>query len=72
MSSRIAVVTGAARGIGLALTAAFADRGDTVIATVRNPDHLTDLAAVVARRPAPGHIHASTTRASQSAIIARR
>ncbi len=51
------LITGAARGIGLALTAAFADRGDTVIATVRNPDHLTDLAAVVARRPGLVEVH---------------
>ncbi|KAK9372107.1 uncharacterized protein V1513DRAFT_453429 [Lipomyces chichibuensis] len=36
MSSKVIVVTGANRGIGLALVEQFSSRGDTVIATVRS------------------------------------
>ncbi|KAK9365392.1 hypothetical protein V1509DRAFT_383848 [Lipomyces kononenkoae] len=36
MSSKVIVVTGSNRGIGLALATQFSNRGDTVIATVRS------------------------------------
>lgn len=51
------LITGANRGIGLALTEAFANRGDRVIATVRNPDQLHDLAAVMSHHPALVEVH---------------
>lgn len=51
------LITGANRGIGLALTEAFAARGDTVIATVRDPGKVEDLAAVMARHPALVEVH---------------
>lgn len=38
-----AVITGASRGIGLALTQQLLERGDTVIAGVRNPHRADDL-----------------------------
>lgn len=43
------LVTGANRGIGLALARTFAERGARVIGTARSPDEADDLAAVAAR-----------------------
>ena len=40
------LITGANRGIGLALAAQFAARGDEVIGTARNPESAHDLAAI--------------------------
>lgn len=51
------LVTGANRGIGLALVTAYADRGDDVIATVRDPNRLHDLAAVIEGRPDRIEVH---------------
>jgi len=51
------LITGANRGIGLALAEAFAGRGDRVIATVRRPDDLEELAAVMARFPDAIEVH---------------
>ncbi|GAA3222065.1 SDR family oxidoreductase [Pseudonocardia petroleophila] len=52
MTHDIAIVTGAGRGFGLALTAALAARGTTVLATGRDADRLraatADLAGVLA------------------------
>jgi NAD(P)-dependent dehydrogenase (short-subunit alcohol dehydrogenase family) len=42
------LVTGASRGIGLALTRHYASRGDTVIATARDPKASVGLAQLVA------------------------
>ncbi len=41
--SRIALVTGANRGIGLGLVTELLDRGYSVVATCRNPDAATEL-----------------------------
>jgi len=43
MTSKIAVVTGANRGIGLALAQSFNEAGFTVIGTARTPDEATEL-----------------------------
>lgn len=51
------LVTGANRGIGLALVTAFADSGDDVVATVRDPDRLHDLAAVIESHPGRIEVH---------------
>ncbi|MDK9695485.1 MAG: SDR family oxidoreductase [Siculibacillus sp.] len=51
------LITGTSRGIGLALTEAFAGRGDHVVATVRAPEHLEDLAAVMSRYPDTIEVH---------------
>lgn len=51
------LVTGANRGIGLALVTAWAEQGDDVIATVRSPDSLHDLATVIERLPGRIEVH---------------
>ncbi len=51
------LITGANRGIGLALAEAFAGRGDHVIATVRRPDHLEGLATTMAHHPDRIEVH---------------
>jgi NAD(P)-dependent dehydrogenase (short-subunit alcohol dehydrogenase family) len=43
------VITGANRGIGLALARAYAARGDELWATARRPDQATELAAMAAQ-----------------------
>lgn len=48
----VALVTGANRGIGLALSNVLADKGWRVIATCRDPEHADDLKALSARHPA--------------------
>ena len=44
--SRIVLITGCSSGIGHALARGFARNGDTVIATARKPETLSDLAAM--------------------------
>lgn len=51
------LITGAARGIGLALVTAYAERGDDVIATVRDPERLHELAAVIESHPGRIEVH---------------
>jgi NAD(P)-dependent dehydrogenase (short-subunit alcohol dehydrogenase family) len=48
----VALVTGANRGIGLALATVLADQGWRVIATCRNPEHADELKALAAKHPA--------------------
>jgi NADPH:quinone reductase-like Zn-dependent oxidoreductase len=45
-SQRVALVTGANRGIGLALSTVLADKGWRVIATCRDPEHADELRAL--------------------------
>lgn len=52
------LVTGANRGIGLALVETFAERGDQVIATARDPSTVEALAALVGRFPDLVEVHA--------------
>lgn len=67
------LVTGANRGIGLALVVAYAERGDDVIATVRDPDRLHDLAAAIEAHPGRIEVHrlAVTEPASIAALAER-
>ena len=51
------LVTGAGRGIGLALVETFAQRGDQVLATVRDGRSLEPLAAVMAEFPDLVEVH---------------
>jgi len=46
-----ALVTGANRGIGLALSTVLADKGWHVIATCRDPEHADELKALAAKHP---------------------
>ncbi len=48
----VALVTGANRGIGLALSTVLADKGWRVIATCRDPEHAEELKALSARHSA--------------------
>jgi NAD(P)-dependent dehydrogenase (short-subunit alcohol dehydrogenase family) len=48
----VALVTGANRGIGLALSTVLAEKGWRVIATCRDPEHADELKALSARHPA--------------------
>ncbi len=49
MSRPVALVTGANRGIGLALSTVLADKGWRVIATCRDPEHADELKALSAK-----------------------
>ncbi len=51
------LVTGAGRGIGLALAESFAARGDNVIATVRDAKGLDGLARVMSEHPDRIEVH---------------
>jgi NAD(P)-dependent dehydrogenase (short-subunit alcohol dehydrogenase family) len=51
-SPPVALVTGANRGIGLALSTVLAEKGWRVIATCRDPEHADELKALAARHPA--------------------
>lgn len=51
-SQSVALVTGANRGIGLALSTVLAERGWHVIATCRDPEHADELKALSAKYPA--------------------
>ncbi len=43
MSEKVWLITGASRGLGRALAEAVLAEGDQLVATARNPEHLTDL-----------------------------
>ncbi len=63
MTEKTAIVTGAGQGFGLALTAALADRGVTVIACARDADRLRTATAGLSRVLArPGDITDPATR----------
>src|ERR1700730_2184296 len=48
LDGKVALVTGASKGIGLAIAAAFADAGASVMLTSRKPDGLEAAAAALA------------------------
>lgn len=56
MEGRIAIVTGASRGIGRAISLALANEGATVIACARNEAALEELAAESKKRECSGRI----------------
>ena len=51
MSGRVVLVTGASRGIGLAVAGRFTAAGDTVVMTGRDDARLTEAAASIGARP---------------------
>jgi NAD(P)-dependent dehydrogenase (short-subunit alcohol dehydrogenase family) len=67
------LVTGANRGIGLALVETFAERGDHVVATARDASTVDALAALVSRFPDLVEVHALevTDPTSIAALVAR-
>lgn len=57
MKAKSCLITGANRGIGLELTRACLNRGDTVIATARNPGNATALSKLKQAHPGNLEIH---------------
>ena len=55
------LITGANRGIGLALTQTYADRGDQVFATCRDPEKADDLRHLADRNPAVSIVRLDVT-----------
>lgn len=58
MKDKIAVVTGASRGIGRAICMTLAERGATVVACARTESALNELASEAQQRELPGAIQA--------------
>jgi short-subunit dehydrogenase len=73
MAERAAIVTGASRGIGLALAEALADEGYAVTLTARKPDTLEQAANALRERGAEVEQVAATLtdEESVSAVVAR-
>ena len=68
LKDKITLITGASRGIGLELVAAYADAGWIVHATARSPDRasvLADLAATLPFDGKPGEVVELITRAME-------
>lgn len=62
------LITGANRGIGLALATVFAERGDTVITTARDPNKAPALKALADRFPDRVTVHALDVTSNGSAL----
>jgi len=69
MNNRVAVVTGASRGIGRAICLALAQRGATVIGCARTESALLELVAEAKQKELPGRIEARALDVTKRADI---
>ena len=65
LDGTVAIVTGASRGLGRAAAVALLEQGVRVVATVRSPDDLGDLAA-----SAGGRLHVASCDMRETAAVA--
>ncbi len=68
MKNKIAIVTGASRGIGRAISLLLAERGATVVACARSRDALEELAAEGRKRELGGAIDPRTLDVSDRTV----
>lgn len=72
LRNRVALVTGASRGLGFAMAKALADQGATVVVNARDPDALADAARRIGAEPAAFDVSDRTaTGAALDAIVRR-
>jgi gluconate 5-dehydrogenase len=72
LTGRVALVTGASRGLGFALAKALAENGATVVVNARNADELTSAAAKIGAEPLAFDVtDAKAARAAMEGIVAR-
>ena len=72
LAGRVALVTGASRGLGFAMAKALAENGATVIVNARNPEDLQAAAAKIGAEPLAFDVtDAKAARAALEGIVAR-
>ena len=72
LKGRVALVTGASRGLGFAMAKALAENGATVIVNARNAEELKAAAAKIGAEPLPFDVtDAKAARAAMEGIVAR-
>jgi 3-oxoacyl-[acyl-carrier protein] reductase len=69
LAGRVAVVSGASRGIGRAIATALLDEGAAVVLAARTPEDLEATAAALEER-APGRVHAAAADMTDPAAVA--
>ena len=72
LKGRVALVTGASRGLGFAMAKALAENGATVIVNARNAEELKAAAAKIGTEPLPFDVtDAKAARAAMGAGASR-